>query len=294
MKRLSTIIILATIALPTIAATPSSEVQEIEQYRKERLEHLQAPNGWLSLVGLEWLQPGRTSFGSARSNTILLPGGPAVAGVFELKDGVVTLDPKSGVTIDGKPATRTILQNDASPNPTIVQVGTTTLQIIERSGRIGVRMKDPNAPTRKNFKGLTFYPIADKYRVEATAIPYKPQRQLKIVNVLGMTEPMTAPAQLKFKLNGKTFTLDPVLEEGAEWWFVIFGDETNGKTTYGAGRYLYVKPPDANGKTFIDFNTAYNPPCSFTAYATCPLPPKQNKLAVKIEAGEKKYAGAHH
>jgi uncharacterized protein (DUF1684 family) len=296
MKRTLTLSFLALLLVVfAIAATPapSSHVAEIEKYRVDRIARLTRPDGWLSLIGLEWLAPGRTTFGSARSNAILLPSGPAVAGAFELKDGVVTLAPIDGVMVNGKPAQRMILDIDTTGHPTIVQVGSSTMQIIARGKRIGVRMKDPNAPTRQKFKGLDFYPIRSAYRVEARVIPYNPPHSLSILNVLGMTEPMTAPAAIEFTLKGKKYRLDPVLEEGEDDWFVIFGDQTNGKTTYGAGRYLYVSKPDKNGRTVIDFNKAYNPPCSFTGYATCPLPPKQNKLAVKIEAGEKKYAGGH-
>ena len=284
-----------TAALSTAAMTKTevaAHTTAVKEWKAKRLQRITAPDGWLTLIDLHWLAPGKTTFGSKKGSGILLPASaPAVAGELEMKGTEVWLHPIAGVTVDGKPAQAMQLVSDAhATDPTIVHIGDVTMQLIERSGKLAMRVKDPNAPTRKNFHGLQYFPIRHDLRVEATFIPYKPEKKIQIVNVLGMLEPMVSPGTLEFTLNGKKYRIDPVLEEGETDLFLIFGDKTNGKTTYGAGRYLYAAPPDEHGKTIIDFNKAYNPPCSFTHFATCPLPPVQNKLPIVIEAGEKKYA----
>jgi uncharacterized protein (DUF1684 family) len=253
------------------------------RWRENRRTRLLADNGWLTLVGLQWLNEG--------DNKIVNP--PAV-GTATLKNGVVTLAPSPKLTIDGKPVTQPVqLIDDANPKgPTMVVSGTTTFNVIKRTDKYGLRVRDTGSEARKNFKGLDYFPVDPKWRVEARFEPFDPPRHVSITNVLGMTSDEVAPGELVFTVDGKEYRVEPILEQGETDYFLIFRDATAGKETYAAARYVYAPPPK-NGKTVIDFNKAYNPPCAFTAYATCPLPPPQNRLPFRIEAGEKKYAGGH-
>jgi uncharacterized protein (DUF1684 family) len=179
--------------------------------------------------------------------------------------------------------------SDADGVPTVIEVGPLRFFVIRRGDQHGVRIRDRESEARKNFHGIDYYPIDPKWRVNAQFEPYSPTKKIPITNVVGMTEDMESPGALVFEVDGKTMRLDPVLEEGTDELFIIFGDTTNGRETYGGGRYLYAPKPGADQRTTVDFNKSYNPPCVFTDFATCPLPPSQNKLAVAVTAGEKKY-----
>jgi hypothetical protein len=168
------------------------------------------------------------------------------------------------------------------------------LFVIKRGEKLGLRVKDKQNPARSRFAGLDYYSVDLKWRIEAEYEAYNPVRLIPIANVLGMVDDMTSPGALVFEANGKSLRLDAVVEKGSNQLFIIFADQTSGKETYGAGRYLYANPPDAVGKVIVDFNKAENPPCAFTKFATCPLPPKQNRLPIRVEAGEKKYGGSEH
>jgi uncharacterized protein (DUF1684 family) len=263
--------------------------EAIMKWRSDRLTRLKSENGWLSLVGLQWLQPGE--------NAIVLPGAKVDAGKVVLEAGKTMLipNPASGLQVDGKPATAPIeLRNDADQKgPNVVQLGTIRFNAIKRNDKYALRIKDSNASTRTHFVGLDYYPVNPKWRVDAKFEPYNPPRHVPITNVLGMTSDEVAPGQLAFEVDGQTYRVQPVLEQGETDYFLIFKDATSGKETYPAARYLYVTPPGPDGKTVIDFNKAYNPPCAFTPFATCPLPPAQNKLPFRIDAGELKYRGGH-
>jgi uncharacterized protein (DUF1684 family) len=272
-----------------------SYTQQIETWRSQRVERLKAPGGWLSLIGLHWLKDGKNTVGSAKDNDIVLNVGPAHLGVITLKDGKATieLDPKSAATIDGKSVAKGELLDDKHEKPTVVAFGTANFYVIDRGGKKALRVKDSDAKTRKNFVGIDYYPIDPKWRVEAKWIPYKPAHELEIPNVLGTVDKMPVPGKAVFERDGKTYELLPVLEEpdAKEVWF-IFADKTSAKETYGGGRFLYSDMPK-DGKIVIDFNKAYNPPCAFTPHATCPLAPPENRLAIPVTAGEKKYRGGH-
>jgi len=265
--------------------------KEIEQWRAKRLANLTSENGWLTLIGLFWLKDGRNTLGSDSGNDILLPKEklPAHAGSFTLANGVVTFETPlaNSFMVDGQPVTSLQLKSDADDKPTVLTLGSVTFQIIKRNDKLGVRVKDKNNPDRTNFAGLENYPADLKWRIDARFEPYNPPKAMPILNVLGMESDEPSPGAVVFEVDGKTYRLDAVTEQGETQYFMIFADDTRGKETYGAGRYLYVDPPDANGRVIIDFNKAYSPPCAFTNYATCPLPPKQNILPIAIEAGEK-------
>jgi uncharacterized protein (DUF1684 family) len=196
--------------------------------------------------------------------------------------------------IEGVPATSMDLQTDAADKATVMKMGSLTFFVIRRGDKFGLRVKDKQNPARARFAGLDYFPADPKWRLTSRFEPYNPPKIIPIVNVLGMVENMTSPGALSFEINGSGYRLDPVVEKGSKQLFVIFADKTSGRETYGAGRYLYVEPADADGKIVVDFNKSYNPPCAFTKFATCPLPPRQNRLAIRVEAGEKKYRGSGH
>ena len=304
-------LIIIFLALPRIAtlavdreppAQPYSEddayLKEIQKWRAERLDEINGDNGWTTLVGLFWLNEGQNKFGSDPSNDIVLPRSSSLklAGSLRLDKEVVHLEPSpdAGITSGDVPASKMVLQSDAVGEPTVLKMGSLTLFVIKRGEKFGLRVKNKQHPARTHFAGLDYFPIDMKRRLEAKFEPYDPPKIVPIVNVLGMVENMTSPGALVFEINGNTYRLDPVLEKGSKQLFIIFADKTTGRQTYGAGRYLYAKPPGSDGKVVVDFNKAHNPPCAFTKFATCPLPPRQNRLAIRVEAGEKKYTKSGH
>jgi len=275
------------------------EQQLVAKWKADRLASLTSETGWTTLAGLFWLKDGDNSFGSAKSNQLQLdnPALAAQAGSFHVQDGKVgfTASKEAGITHDGQPVSGEIaLTTDAATdNPTLLQSGSLSFFAIERAGKPGVRVRDSQSPHRLNFKGLDYFPVEASWVFNARFEPYT-NKKLPIVNILGMTEDMPAPGALVFTKDGKEYRLDTVLEEpDATELFVMFADATSGKETYGAGRFLYVPMPK-DGKVRLDFNKAYNPPCAFSDFATCPLPPSQNRLmSLSVLAGEKTYAGGH-
>ena len=288
----------------TSTATPavfdeSAHQSEIQKWQSDRLASLTKEDGWLTLVGLFWLNEGENKFGSDTGNPVVLPRykAPRLAGSLWLENGRVRLDTRPGVeiTAEGTPVTTLDLKDDNDDSgPTILKLGSLIMNVVKRGDRIGLRVKDTQSLTRMEFKGLEYYPIDPKWHLVARFEPYQPAKTIPITNVLGMTDDETSPGALAFDVGGRIYRIDPILEKGEKDLFVMIADGTTGKETYGAGRYLYVSPPDAAGKVVIDFNKAYSPPCAFTNYATCPLPPRQNRLPFRIEAGEKKYVGTVH
>jgi hypothetical protein len=268
---------------------PSYE-DEIMQWRRDRETALKQEGGWLDVAGLYWLKPGENSVGAEASSQLVLPAGKAPARVGKLiyENGAVTFEPERGLaaTINGKPAARQLMQPDTAGSPDILRVNTLTMFVIRRGSRMGVRLKDSNNPARRHFTGLKYFPLATKYRVTAKYTPYDPPRQIRITNILGETNEDVAPGYVEFDLDGRHLRLEPLLD-GDELFF-IFKDQTAGHETYPAGRFLYAHLP-RGGEVILDFNKAINPPCAFTPYATCPLPPVQNRLPLRIEAGELKY-----
>lgn len=248
---------------------------DIAQWRRQREENLKRDGGWLSVAGLFWLHEGTNTFGKDTANDIVLPDGPAKAGTFELRGEKVTL--KMGGT------SRELWPDSLD----VAKVGRLNLFVIKRSDKYGIRLKDPDSQYRREFHGIENYPAKEEYRVTAKWVA-EPQK-IPILNILGQTEAMESPGYAVFLSHGKEYRLRPVLETAdAKELFYMFRDQTSAKETYGAGRFLYSAIPEG-GQVVLDFNRAYNPPCAFTPYATCPLPPAENRLAVRIEAGEKKY-----
>ena len=271
---------------------------EVEKWRANREARLKADGGWLSLAGLFWLNEGPNRFGTDPAGDIVLPEGsaPAKAGVFELRGGQVTvaLLPGASGRLAGQPVSSpTAMRPDTSGTPDVLEMGTLSMNVIKRGDKYGIRLKDKNSAVRRGFLGLKWFDVKEDYRVEARFVSYPQPKPVKVPNVLGQSESMPSPGYAEFTLNGKAVKLDGVMEDPqAEQLFFILRDQTSGKETYGAGRFLYAELPKA-GKIVLDFNKAYSPPCAFTPYATCPLPPPQNWMPVRVEAGEMAYGKGH-
>jgi len=273
------------------SAPAASYEQELEQWKAKRLTSLKSEDGWLALIGLFWLKEGENRFGSDATGEIVLPDGkaPALAGTLRLAAGKVTLDakPEAKITSKGQPVTTLELKSDEDGEPTMLEMGPLSFHVVKRGERLGLRVKDRENPARAAFKGTDYYPADKKWVVNARFEPYQPPKQVPILNVLGMETEETSPGTLAFEVDGRPYKLEALKEKGEEQFFIIFADQTNRTETYEAGRYLYADPPGADGRVTLDFNRAYSPPCAFTKYATCPLPPRQNRLALRVEAGER-------
>jgi len=284
---------------PTASVTPVDYQQQIQQWRAGRVDRLTAPDGWLSLIGLEWLKAGDNRIGSAAGNDIVLKAGPAHLGTVTLgKDGTlhITLAKDSSATIDGKTVAQSVLIDDAHVTgdavPTMVSFGAANFYVIDREGRKALRVKDGDAAARKGFLGIDYFPIDPSWHIVATWVPFNPAHKLEMGTVIGTVDKVDVPGKTVFQRDGHTYELLPYQEEpGGELFFVI-ADRTSGKETYGAARFLYAALPK-DGKVILDFNEAYNPPCAFTRFATCPLAPPENRLDLSVTAGEKKYRGEH-
>jgi uncharacterized protein len=299
-------VLLALVAIVSAASSESGAAdpygQEIEAWQQARQKRLLSDEGWLVVSGLHWLKPGTNTFGSAPTNAVVLPGHsvPASAGTLRLEGGRVFVEVASGVKAtlrlggppgappaEDKPVTRAELRDDIPGPYDVLAIGDVRFFAIDRDGRMGIRVRDLRSPKRAEWKGLQYFPTNPSYRVVAQFQPHAKPTEIKVPSVLGGTTPMASPGRLRFRLGSQDLSLDAVIEpDDDQRLFVIFRDTTAGKQTYGAGRFVYTDLPKDN-KVVLDFNKAYTPPCAFTAYATCPLPPPQNRLKVAIEAGEK-------
>ncbi len=274
------------------AATYTTQIQT---WRQHRLERLTAPTGWLSVVGLDWLKDGANTLGSAKDSSIVLPKVPAHLGTITLAGGKATiaLDPAANATIDGEKKSGGELLDDTHEKPTTVAFDSVNFYLVQRGDKFGLRIKDSDAETRKHFAGIDNFDIDPSWRIEAKWEAYNPPHEVEEPNILGQIDKVIVPGAAVFQRAGKTYRVEPVIETpGDKELFLVFADKTSGKETYGAARFVYTSEPK-DGKVILDFNQAYNPPCAFTAFSTCPLPTKQNRLDVRVTAGEKKYRGAH-
>lgn len=274
---------------PTVTA-PEDLRKDVDAWHARRIDRLKAEDGWLSLVGLHWLEEGENPAGSGKDAKVELPASaPALLGTYTRRGKEVSFAPAKGaqISIDGKPFAGGAIKTDASGKADVLRAESLQLLVIERGDKLGVRVRDSEAKTRKSFHGIARFPVSADWRKQAQFIPAKPGESIPIPNVLGTVEDAPLAGTAVFTHHGQEHRL--VATQEGDSLFFVFGDETNRTDTYGAGRFLYSKLPK-DGKVVLDFNRAYNPPCAFTAYATCPLPPKGNKLKVRIEAGEKRYA----
>ncbi len=288
--------------LPAPAASQETSWQKDNAaWREEHKRDILKPDGWLSLAGLEWLQPGDNSVGSATDNKIRLSSGPAHLAVLHLEGQGVTLNPPleefpHDLLVDGAPAKSQSLRaegnNDkASPHLTI---GTLNMYVIRREARFALRIKDSHSPAIVGFHGLKWYPPDEAYRVAAKWIPYSPYKTVTLATLVGTRYDQPVPGAAEFTLAGKSFRLEPVLEDPAvAKLFFILRDTTSTTTTYNACRFLYTGFPtnglDKPGELVLDFNRLENPPCAYTPFSTCPLPPPGNRLPIALPVGEQRY-----
>lgn len=282
--------LLSFISAAVFSADPAY-VRQLDEWHEKRVASLKKEDGWLNLAGLFWLKEGDNTAGSVSDNTIVFPSGAAHTGTFRLENGTVSFTPSAGTTVTANGTALSgktdIFTPDAAPKT--LQQGSLKWFIIRRGNRYGIRLRDLESENLKQFHGIQRFPVDEHYRIKARFEKPAVAKTIRITDVVGLVSDQPLAGTLVFELNGKTYRLDAT---GEEKLFIVFGDKTNGKETYGAGRFLYADQPRADGTTILDFNQAINPPCAFTPYATCPLPPSQNKLAVRIPAGEKNY-GEH-
>ena len=304
--RLLRVVSLLCVVSALLATTSRSQdgawQRDLADWRTQHAVELQKPDGWLALVGLEWLKPGDNSFGSAADNKIHLPvGAPLHVGILHLESTNVSLRRPSsgfpeGFLIDGKPPAPQALHidSDNDKNDPRLTIGTLTMYVISRGERFALRIKDSKSMALSGFHGLRWYPPNARYRVTARWIPYDPPKSTTLATLVGTSYSQPVPGVAEFRLAGKTYRLEPVLEDPAEVkLFFIIRDTTSTSTTYGACRFLYTGFPDHGlaqpGTLVLDFNKLENPPCAYTPYATCPLPPPGNRLPIPVPAGEKRY-----
>ena len=282
--------VLATMGQSAFAQTAAEYANE----RAERARELTKPYGWFSLIALNWLKPGATTVGSAKDNAVVLPGIAAHLLTLNQSGGKVTATAVAqGVTSHGKPlAPGQSLSKDEDDGSAVV-AGSVRMWVIDRGDRQYLRVKDANAPARKNFRGLRWYPPSPAYRIEAKWVPFEKPHTLHFLNQLGQVNDEAEPGQVEFMIDGKRCTLTPLSATDKQLWFVM-RDLTSAKDTDQGGRFLYTDAPShglkAPGTVTIDFNEAENPPCAYSPYATCPLAAQENRLPVAIPAGEKRYA----
>lgn len=289
---------LLCLALSTSQADPY--LTELDQWREARAAGLTRDDGWTALIGLHWLEPGSAmTIGAAADNDIVVAAMPGRLGRFEFRDGawLLQLEPGQAASRRGGDEVltgRIALVGDQTAAktgvaPTRIQIGSAHFLLVERAGRNGIRIWDEQAPSRTGFRGLNWFDSDPDWRLAGRWIAHDPPRTIDIATVINTVEPMVNPGAVVFERDGKTYVLEALAEPGDEQLFFIFADRSNRRETYGAGRYLYAARPDAEGRVILDFNRAYNPPCAFTPYATCPLPPPENRLDLRVAAGERRY-----
>lgn len=279
------------LAGPLLANQDTSYAQQMAEWEKGRNAALLAPNGWINLVGLFWLHPGTNRLGSSTDNDLVVDNKafPAVAGQFEWMNGKVTWSSQKGIAVsmEGSPVTRALVYDSVIAGTKVLAIGPFRFNVIKRDDKIGIRFRDLQSKNLSLFKGVKRFALDQKWRIMAR-LEKGIRPDILISNVLGQTQALASPGKLVFMVNGERYQLDALEEDGK--LFIVFGDATSGRETYPAGRFLYAQMPDDNGNTLLDFNQSINPPCAFSDYATCPLPPKQNILPFAITAGEKDFS----
>jgi len=286
----------AAFSLALSAADPGADYhRQVEQWRAQHQKALAADDGWLTVAGLDWLKEGENRVGADPASEVALPpnSAPQRVATISFHAGQAVLHPEPGapLTLNGKPAQQRALHEDTD----ILAINRLKFYLIRRGDRTGIRLKDNDSPERKRFTGLNWYPVDPSWRIQAKFTAWATPHSIAFTNTIGQKETDQSPGYVTFTRNGREYRLEPTLEDGT--LFFVFRDRTSGKTTYGASRFLYSEPPKdgPGGKiVWLDFNQAENPPCAFTAYATCPLPPPQNRLDLAVEAGEQTYKGGHH
>lgn len=287
-------------AKPAATAEDIAFASEHRQWREARSADLTRADGWTSLIGLHWVSPGPHYVGSAADNGIRLAMGPAQLGMLDLgKEGALRLVPAkaAGLTLDDIPLSgATAIKSDSDeggPSRIGFDQGKGQATVIKRGERYALRVRHADAEARTGFAGLDYWPASRQWLVAGRFVPHPPGRTLPIANIIGTIDDTPNPGAVEFAHAGKRYRLE-ALDEGDGQLFLVFADRTNGRGSYSAGRFLDAARPDARGRVMLDFNRSYNPPCAFTAFATCPLPPPENRLDLAIAAGEKAYSKPPH
>lgn len=281
--------VLVTVTIPVGAQDYDTG---INTWRADREARLTAEDGWLTVAGLFFLTEGTSSFGTSPLNDIVLSSGPEMAGLFTLLDGSISVQSIEGQTlsVDGQDVSSATLWPFEGTEPPAVTIGPLTLFGHYSGDRLAIRMRDRDSEIRRDFTGLRWFPPDESYRMRGIFIPHEEPRFLELPNILGDVETFRSSGSVKLTVHGQELTMTTI-DSGNRLWF-IFRDLTSGKETYPAARFLYAPAPEA-GSTVVDFNQAYNPPCAFNPHTTCPLPPLENRLPLRIEAGELDYHSSH-
>ena len=281
------------IAMLVACGTPPADdyAAEIEAWRTEREARLKADDGWLTLTGLFFLNEGDNSFGSSPQNDIELRAGPERAGIITLWNGRVGVRAVEGQTllVDGRRVEAAQLWPTEGPDPPTITLGPLSLFCHASGDRLAVRVRDSESEIRLEFTKLRWYPVDESYRIPGRYVPHDKPRTMEVANTLGDVLPLRTSGSVALTVKGKALRLTAIDYDDRLW--LVFSDLTSGSETYPAARFLYADLPDLDGRTTVDFNQAYNPPCAFNPYTTCPLPPPENRLQVRIEAGELDYLG---
>ena len=291
MKKRSIILLALVLVFLTPAHAQTAYIKAVEKWRSDEESDLKKEDGWLTLAGLFWLKDGINTVGAGPDFDVRLTDNfkQGKFGEIDFKNTVAALKVESGVEAqsDGKSVVTINLLSDEKGKPTEIRTGSQTFYLIKREDRFGIRLKDSNSKARLAFKGQRWFPIDESYTVTARFEALPEPKEVMIPNVLGGHFKMKSPGLLKFTLKGKEYSLQPVAEDDGAL-FIIFRDKSNLGETYSAGRFLHADKP-VNGEAVLDFNKAENPPCAFTPFATCPLPPPGHSLDIEIKAGEKRY-----
>ena len=281
----------------------SAAVRAHEAWQQARLDEMRgAESTWLNLAGLFWLDEGAYTFGADPAGDLVLKaaGAPARIGRFVREGDDIYFEPEPGVPVaspDGPVTERIRLQSDMGSEETeatVLSLGSLRWWIIARDGMLGVRVRDLESPAWKAFDGIESYPFDRSWQIPAHFLPFDTPREMEYPTVLGTMRREAAPGVLVFQVEGRQFEMIPFERSEGTRLFLVFGDETNGRTTYSGGRFLYIDMPDESGRTVIDFNRAYNPPCAFSDFSTCPQPLPENRLSIEVTAGEKMYRKPEH
>ncbi len=275
---------------PTADLSPEEHQELVDNWHKERVAGLKERDGWMKLAGLFWLEEGRNTFGSGENNDVRFPEGtiPEETGYFLVDGNTVTLHLHEDPGITHRDGSRIeVPVNLTNDEPVDLKYGRLLWRVHQVDDLIGIRLFDEESPYYTYFAGFERYPVDKQWRIEAEFVPHEDRSTINITNILGQTLPDNSPGKLVFEVDGESYSLD-VLDRG-DSFFIPFGDQTNLDETYGSGRYIYTDTPDEDGKVIIDFNKSYNPPCAYNAYTTCQLPPAQNRLSLRVTAGEKDY-----
>ena len=263
-------------------------LREMDEWKSKRIENLKSETGWLNLAGLFWLEEGENSFGSASDNKIVFPESVAEHCGIIIKSGdniSIKVKEKVKIYVNDKPIQEMHLKTDRSDSTTIMEWGSFAWFIIKRESGYAIRLRDYKNPTIEKLENIPSYPLSAEWIKSAEFIPFEVSRHVEVANMVGGTDSYEVPGKIVFKHKRKDYELLPF--KAGKGFFIIIGDLTSAIETYASGRYMYIDGPDENNTLKLDFNKAYNPPCAFTEFATCPLPPEENRLDLEITAGEK-------